>query len=118
MDRSVGEREEQRGNERVLIVKYYKTYYNDNIKQTISGISGCRRVLFKRHAKPAFSDSRTGDNFKDFFIYKVGISRYLRDVPADCYQDAIKIKEVKINDIKKLIRFVPHEKRKLWNRLN
>ncbi|CAG5057513.1 unnamed protein product [Parnassius apollo] len=117
IDRSGEEREEQRGNERVLKVKDNKTYFNDNVKQTIPGISGCRRVLFKRHARPAFSDSMTGDNFKDFSLYRVGISRYLRDVSADCYQNAIKIKEAKINDIKKLIRFVPQKKRKFYETL-
>lgn len=59
----------------------------------------------------------TGDNFKEFLLYRVGISRYLRGVPNDCYQSAIKIKEAKINDIKKLIQFVPQEKRKLYETL-
>ncbi|CAG5013638.1 unnamed protein product [Parnassius apollo] len=117
IDRSGEEREEQRGNDRVLKVKDNKTYFNDNVKQIIPGILGCRRVLFKRHARPAFSDSMTGDNFKDFSLYRVGISRYLRDVSADCYQNAIKIKEAKINDIKKLIRFVPQKKRKFYETL-
>ncbi|CAG5015489.1 unnamed protein product [Parnassius apollo] len=119
IDRSGEEREEQRGNERVLKVKNYETYYNDNIKQTIPGISGCRRVLFKRREMQSqpFSDSMTGDIFKDFSLYRVGISRYLRDVSVDCYQNAIKIKEAQINDIKKLIRFVPQEKRKFCETL-
>lgn len=49
----------------------------------------------------------TGQNYKKMTLYRVGMD--------DCYRGTIPLKPAKINDIRKLLEYVPIEKRTFYN---
>lgn len=108
-------REEEKPDDRVLKIKNYKTLYEMHIKPSVSGISMCRKVQFQRFRQPEFSTSMTGQNYKKMTLYRVGMGGRITDEIDDCYRGTIPLKPAKINDIRKLLEYVPIEKRTFYN---
>lgn len=103
--------------DRVIKVKDYKKAFQENTKPSIPGISTCRRVTFSRFKIPEMSDTMTGENFKPIRLYRAGIQRLIRQIPDDCYTSMVKVKEAKINDIKKLMQFIPESERTFYEEI-
>ncbi|CAH2087347.1 unnamed protein product [Euphydryas editha] len=61
--------------------------------------------------------SMNGQDMRPFSLCKVGYSRLVNESPNDCYDAPLTIKAPKVQDIKRLLEFVPESERYFYEHL-